>query len=130
MRMFLYERDLSSMPAMLGSEVLAGNNYRPLIAQLQLELDEAVNSKIETMKSYKHIQSDKEGKTYEVFEYPRMLSSMFLPRNIPENIDDDVILKQILSIKSGEVDNLMEKIYVAKKLPITEIKDYLTKLNK
>ena len=55
---------------------------------------------------------------------------MFLPRNIPENIEEDVILKQVLQIKSDEVENLFTKIYNAQTLPMTEIKEYLSKIDK
>lgn len=59
-----------------------------------------------------------------------MLSSMFLPRNIPENIEEDVILKQVLQIKSEEVENLFTKISNAQTLPMTEIKEFLSKIDK
>jgi hypothetical protein len=53
---------------------------------------------------------------------------MFLPKNIPEDLEDDAILKEVLKIKTGEVSSLMDKIGTANSMPMTEVKEYLAKI--
>ena len=55
---------------------------------------------------------------------------MFIPRYIPEYIEDDDILRHVLQEKSKEVDGLIERITNATSLPMNEIKDYLAKVLK
>ena len=59
-----------------------------------------------------------------------MLDKMFLPRSIPESIQDDDILRHALKEKSKEVEGLVERIRNSTTLPMNEIKDFLAKVLK
>ena len=81
-------------------------------------------------KRFKHKLDSSEASelTGAAFRDPRMLNAMFLPRNIPEHIEDDELLRQILKIKGTEVDDMAKKMNTACNLPMTKIKEYLKKV--
>jgi hypothetical protein len=87
-----------------------------------------LRSKEETFSRYKHTLDERETKDYKVFSDPKILSNMFLPKNIPEDLEDDAILKELLKVKTVEVSNLMDKISTAKTMPMLEVKEYLAKI--
>jgi len=59
-----------------------------------------------------------------------MLDKMFIPKDIPEKIQDDDILRHVLQEKSKLVAGLVEKLTTATALPMSEVKDYLSKVLK
>ena len=81
-------------------------------------------------KEYKHKLDASESNEYTGAAYrdPRMLNAMFLPRTIPENLEDDDLLREILKIKGTEVEDLAKKMNTACNLPMVKIKEYLKKV--